>query len=160
MKRFRFLCILTFLSNIFHRCPGSSHNMAFSTLKYREESSDLKTQTITNTGAAGIFPAIYRNKIVFTTPEEDINQDLNGDGKILGNVIHTLELGTEHEIYENTITFYLWEAWSGQDLNGDGDRSDPIMSFRGDWISTCVMPWRIRDNCGIFLYFLGFFDRL
>lgn len=96
------------------------------------------TQAITNIGAVGKYPSIYGNRIVFTTDEQDVNQDLNGDGTILGNVIryydletgnvvNTRQFGTEPDIYEDTITFYLWERWTGQDLNGDGDSSDPIV---------------------------------
>ncbi len=99
---------------------------------------NLETQTITNTGAVGSYPSIYGNRIVFTTEEQDINQDLNGDGKILGNVIrycdlktgrviNTRQLGTEPDIYEDTITSYLWESWTGRDINGDGDQSDSIV---------------------------------
>jgi len=98
---------------------------------------DLETQIVVNTGAVGTYPALYGNRIVFATPEGEINQDLNGDGKIIGNIIryydlemgevvNTKELGTEPDIYEDTITFYFWEHWTVQDLNGDGDLDDPI----------------------------------
>jgi len=100
---------------------------------------DVTTQTVTNTGAVGQFPALYGSRIAFTTAESDVGQDLNSDGKILGNVIryydlstgqvvNTGELGTEPDIYEDTISFYLWEGWADADLNGDGDQSDPIVS--------------------------------
>jgi hypothetical protein len=100
---------------------------------------DVTTQTVTNTGAVGQFPALYGSRIAFTTAESDVGQDLNSDGKILGNVIryydlstgqvvNTGELGTEPDIYEDTISFYLWESWADADLNGDGDQSDPIVS--------------------------------
>lgn len=95
---------------------------------------DLKTKTITNTGAVGIYPSLYGNKAVFTTSEEKLNKDLNGDGRILGNVVryydlktsevvNTQKLGLEPDIFDNTITFYLWEHWTSQDLNGDGYQS-------------------------------------
>jgi hypothetical protein len=100
---------------------------------------DLDTQAVVNTGAVGRCPALYKRRIVFTTPEEDVNQDLNGDGKILGNVIqfydletervtNTQKLGTLPDIYENTISFYLWEKWAGQDSNGDKDLNDPLFN--------------------------------
>lgn len=99
---------------------------------------DLESQTIINTGAVGYYPAIHGDRIAFTTPERDVNQDLNGDGRILAEIIryydlesdcvvNTRQLGSEPDIYEDTITFYLWERWIGQDLNGDGDQSDPIV---------------------------------
>ena len=101
-------------------------------------SYDLETKTITNTRAVGRYPALHGNRIVFTTSEKAVNQDLNGDNKIFGNIIryydlktshmvNTQQLGTEPDIYEDTITFYLWERWTGRDLNGDGDLSDPIV---------------------------------
>lgn len=100
-------------------------------------SYDLETQAMVNTGAVGRYPALYKTRIVFTTPEEDVNQDLNEDGKILGNVIryydletekviNTQKLGTVPDVYENTISFYLWEKWAGQDSNGDKDLNDPF----------------------------------
>lgn len=99
---------------------------------------DFETQTIINTGAVGNYPSIYGNRIVFTTEEREVNQDLNGDGKIRGNiisyydletckVINTQQPGTEPDIYEDTITFYLWERWAGRDLDGDGNYKDPIV---------------------------------
>ena len=99
---------------------------------------DLETRTITNTGAVGLYPAINGSRIVFATPENDIYQDLNGDDKILGEIIryydletgcliNTGTLGTQPSIYGNTITFFLWEKWVGRDLNGDRDQSDPIV---------------------------------
>lgn len=99
---------------------------------------DLETKITTHTNAVGIFPAIYQSFIAFTTPEDDINQDLNGDDKICGKVIryydlrtsqviNTQKLGTEPDIYGVTITYYLWEHWAGRDLDGDGDWSDPII---------------------------------
>lgn len=101
-------------------------------------SYDLETQTITNTGAVGFYPAIFGSWIVFATRECDINQDLNRDDRILGEIIryydletghlvNTCKLGTQPSIYGNTITFYLWERWADQDLNGDRDQSDPIV---------------------------------
>lgn len=101
---------------------------------------DLTTRAVTNTGAvSNLFPAIYGNRIAFATPESAVNQDLNGDGKIVGDVIqyydlttgqviNTRELGTEPDIYEDTISYYLWESWTAADLNGDGDQGDPIVS--------------------------------
>ena len=76
---------------------------------------DLETQTITNTGAVGFYPAIYGSRIVFATRECDICQDLNGDDKILGEIIryydletglliNTGRLGTQPDIHGNTIT--------------------------------------------------------
>lgn len=99
---------------------------------------NLKTQTTTNTKAIGRYPVLCGNRIVFTTPEKTVNQDLNGDGRILGSVIryydletgrvvNTQQLGTEPSIYGDTITFYLWEDWTEQDINGDGDLNDPIV---------------------------------
>lgn len=99
---------------------------------------DLANQTVTNTGAIGRYPALHGSRIAFATRERAVNQDLNGDGKILGNVIryydletgqvvNTHKLGTEPDIYDGTISFYLWENWAAQDLNGDGDQSDPIV---------------------------------
>ena len=99
---------------------------------------DLESHTLLNTRAIGRYPAIFGNRITFTTPEEDVNQDLNGDGKILGNVIryydinaneivNTHELGTEPDIYNDTITFYVWEHWINRDLDGDGNFNDPIV---------------------------------
>jgi hypothetical protein len=124
---------------------------------------DLETQTITNTGVVGIFPTLYGTCIAFTTPEEDINADLNGDGRIFGNVIHyydlktekvvnTRELGTEPDIYGDTVTFYLWENWTGQDLNGDGDLSDPIL---GTYQITAVEKATASLEIGIFLALLA-----
>ena len=99
---------------------------------------DLETQTITNTGAVGYYPSLHGSRLAFTTPEYDFDQDQNGDGKTLGNIIryydlktgqvvNTRKLGTEPDIYEDTIAYYLWEYWIGQDLNYDGDQSDPIV---------------------------------
>ena len=99
---------------------------------------DLTTKTVTNTSAVGEYPIVYGNRIVFTTPEKNVKQDLNGDGKIFGSVIlyydldtrqmiNTLQLGIEPDIYGDTISFYLWEEWIGLDFNGDGDLCDPIM---------------------------------
>ncbi|MGC1123223.1 MAG: hypothetical protein WBA22_19230 [Candidatus Methanofastidiosia archaeon] len=99
---------------------------------------DLKTQKISNTGAAGFYPVIYGDTIAFTVSEKDVGKDLNVDGKILGNVIHyysletesvinTRELGTEPDIFEDTITYYVWEHWIGKDLNEDGDLDDSVL---------------------------------
>jgi hypothetical protein len=99
---------------------------------------DLETQKISNTGAAGFYPVIYGDTIAFTVSEKDVGKDLNGDGKILGNVIHyysletesvinTRELGTEPDIFEDTITYYVWEHWIGKDLNEDGDLDDSVL---------------------------------
>lgn len=99
---------------------------------------NLETTTTTNTGAVGRYPAIYGNRIAFTTSEKAVNCDLNGDGTIMGSVIHfydlksghvvnTRQLGTEPDIYGDTVTFYLKEQWTGRDLNFDGDLSDPIV---------------------------------
>jgi hypothetical protein len=99
---------------------------------------DMTTGIVHNTEMAGIYPALYGDRIAFTTPERYVNQDLNGDSRIQGNVIHhcnlktghivnTQQLGTEPDIYDDTITFYLLEHWAGKDLNRDGDLSDPIV---------------------------------
>jgi hypothetical protein len=99
---------------------------------------DLETQKILNTGAAGFYPVIYGDTIAFTVSEGNVGKDLNGDGKILGNVIHyysletesvinTRELGTEPDIFEDTITYYVWEHWMGKDLNEDGDLDDSVL---------------------------------
>jgi hypothetical protein len=101
---------------------------------------DIKTQTMTNTGAVGRYPALYGDRIAFATSEADINQDLNGDGKILGNVIryynlktgnvvNTWKLGNKPDIYGDVITFYVWEHWAGKDFNNDGDFNDPIVDI-------------------------------
>lgn len=113
---------------------------------------DLKTQTLTNTGVVGRYPAIHGNRIVFTTPEKAVNQDQNGDGKILGSVIryhnlktgrvvNTRELGTEPDIYGDTITYYLWEHWKDQDFNCDGDMIDPI-------VNTCQISVEKKATAG------------
>lgn len=99
---------------------------------------DLETEILLNTGAVGVFPALYGDRIAFATPEEDVNKDLNGDGKFLGSVIcyydlktgqtvNTKKLGTKPDIYENTISFSLWEHWISRDLNSDGDLGDLLM---------------------------------
>ncbi|MGC1121594.1 MAG: WD40 repeat domain-containing protein [Candidatus Methanofastidiosia archaeon] len=101
---------------------------------------DLETQSIADTGAVGRHPALYGELIVFSTREQDVNQDLNGDGRISGDVIryydiktgclvNTQKLGTEPCIFDNTITFYQWEYWTGQDINRDGDTNDPIVGM-------------------------------
>lgn len=101
---------------------------------------DIKTQTITNTGAVGRYPALYGDRIAFATSEADISQDLNGDGKILGNVIryynlktghvvNTWKLGNKPDIYGDIVTFYVWEHWAGKDFNNDGDFNDPIVDI-------------------------------
>jgi hypothetical protein len=101
---------------------------------------DLTTQVINNTQMVGICPALYGDRIAFTTPERYANQDLNGDGKILGNVIHyydlktchvvnTRQLGTEPAIYDSTITFFFLERWAGQDFDSDGSLSDSIVDI-------------------------------
>lgn len=119
---------------------------------------DLETQTLINTGIVGRYPAFYGSRIAFTTPEVNVNQDLNEDGRIMGSVIryydlrtgkisNTHQLGTEPDIYGDTITFYLWEKWIGEDLNGDGDMSDPI-------VDTCQITEakRITMNLKIWLF--------
>ena len=99
---------------------------------------NLETQTVTSTNAVGRYPSFYRNRIVFSTPERDVNLDLNGDGKIMGSVIryydvqigrviNTQKLGTEPDIYGDTITSYMYEQWVDQDLNHDGDLRDTIV---------------------------------
>lgn len=99
---------------------------------------NLETQTVTNTNAIGKYPSFYRNRIVFSTPERDVNLDLNGDGKIMGSVIryydmqigrviNTQKLGTEPDIYGDTITSYMYEQWVDQDLNQDGDLRDTVV---------------------------------
>ncbi|MBU7013544.1 MAG: S-layer family protein [Theionarchaea archaeon] len=101
-------------------------------------SYDLETQKISNTGAAGIYPVVYGDTIAFTVREQDAGIDLNGDGQLLGNVIHcysfetgsvinTQKLGTEPDIFDGTITYYVWEHWMGKDLNGDGDLDDSVL---------------------------------
>ncbi|MBU7015566.1 MAG: hypothetical protein HXS52_14205 [Theionarchaea archaeon] len=101
---------------------------------------DLNDQILTNTGAVGRSPALHGDRIVFATPEGDVAQDLNGDGKILGSVIryydlesgrvvNTQKLGTEPDIYDDTIAFYFFEHWVGRDFNGDGDQAEPIVGI-------------------------------
>lgn len=101
---------------------------------------NLAAQTIANTSAVGRYPVLHGNRIVFMTPERSVNQDLNGDSRILGSVIryydlekgyvvNTQELGTEPDIYDDTIAFYLWEHWIAMDLSGDGDQYDPIVGI-------------------------------
>ncbi len=115
---------------------------------------NLETQTVTSTGAVGMYPAVYKNYIAFATPEEDINKDLNGDGKFLGNVIqyynsrtgnvvNTQKLGTEPDIDDDTITFYLWEMWACQDINGNGSLNDPIIGTYRIAVTEMVIvcPW-------------------
>lgn len=101
---------------------------------------DIETKTLVNTGAVGVFPTSDGNKIVFSTQEESVEEDLNKDGKILGNVIryydletgqtvNTMKMGTKPDIYENVVSFSLWEYWTGQDLNNDGDMNDLVMDI-------------------------------
>ncbi|MBU6998675.1 MAG: hypothetical protein HXS41_13955 [Theionarchaea archaeon] len=99
---------------------------------------DLESQKISDTGAAGFYPVVYGDIIAFTVSEQDAEKDLNGDGQILGNVIHyynirtgavvsTGKLGTEPDIFDGTITYYVWERWMGTDLNEDGDVDDSVL---------------------------------
>ncbi|MGC1119938.1 MAG: hypothetical protein WBA22_02490 [Candidatus Methanofastidiosia archaeon] len=99
---------------------------------------NLKTRDIVNTGAVGRYPALNEDYIVFTTSEADLREDLNGDGKILGDVIryydidkhtvvNTRHLGTEPDIYKNTVSCYIWENWTDQDSNDDGNLDDPYL---------------------------------
>jgi len=101
---------------------------------------DISTGALVNTGAIGLYPAIYGNTIAFTTSEFAVDQDLDGDGETRtqviryydiasGRVMNTGKAGTEPDVYENTISFYTWERWVAQDLNGDGDTSDPIVQY-------------------------------
>jgi hypothetical protein len=99
---------------------------------------ELASRVLRNTGAVGSFPAICGDRIVFSTPEESVNVDLNGDGLIwgdviryydlsLGHVVNTQELGTEPDCYGDMISYYQWEFWTGIDLNGDGDQNDSLV---------------------------------
>ncbi|MGD2247299.1 MAG: hypothetical protein PVF58_02760 [Candidatus Methanofastidiosia archaeon] len=134
---------------------------------------NLETQVITNTGAVGRYPALYGTCIVFTTPEEDVTQDLNGDKKILGNVIryydletekvvNTHKLGTEPDIYKNTISFYLWEKWTEQDFTGDKDLNDPFVKTYQITVTDATMNPKIWLFAALLVIggFIGYFRRI
>jgi len=101
---------------------------------------DLIRNEVINTGAVGRYPALWGSRIAFTTDEEAIGKDLNGDfdtkDRVIryyelkaGRVFNTGRLGTEPDIYEDTTSFYLYESWSELDLSGDGDWGDPIVQI-------------------------------
>ena len=98
------------------------------------------SNTVTTTNAVGDYPVISNGQIAFSTMESRVNEDLNGDGVMRGEVIrfyviasnsigNTGELGTEPDIYQGSISFYYWENWAGTDVNGDGDMNDPIIGL-------------------------------
>lgn len=134
---------------------------------------DLETQKITNTGAVGKYPAVYGDRIAFATREWDVTQDLNGDGKILGDVIryyhlktcqmvNTRQLGTEPDVYDDTITFYLLERWTGRDLSNDGDKTDAVVDTYQISVTRMVMAGSEIVPFLVFLVILGtiaYFER-
>ncbi|MBI1729374.1 T9SS type A sorting domain-containing protein [Candidatus Acetothermia bacterium] len=101
---------------------------------------DIASGQVQDTAAVGDYPVLYGSQIAFSTKESSLKQDLNGDGKIAGEVVrfyntsnsttyNTKELGTEPDIFQGKISYYVWENWAGKDLNGDGDTSDPILGL-------------------------------
>lgn len=123
---------------------------------------DVETRSLVNTMAVGIFPSCYGNRIVFATPEEKANDDLNRDGRILGDVIryydlntgeviNTQILGTEPDIHDDMITFCSWEEWAGQDHNGDGDLDDPILGTYQVMAAKTIIG---RSEIGLFMALL------
>ena len=103
---------------------------------------DLSTGRVTNTATVGRYPIMWGDRVAFATAEATIDDDLNGDGQVIGSVIrvydmasdriiNTEQLGTEPDIYQGTLSSYRWERWTNDDLNRDGDTSDPIVqSYR------------------------------
>jgi len=99
---------------------------------------DLDSGEVSNTYAVGMWPALHGTRIAFQTAERELGQDLNKDGRIMGNVIrhfdlrtkevfNTRRLGNEPSIYQDLISFYTFESWEATDLNHDGDHADAIV---------------------------------
>jgi len=91
----------------------------------------IETGIVTDTGAVGRRPAIYEDRIVFTTPETDLQEDLNGDGDLDDLVIryhdlvdhvttNTRATGDWPAIYGDVVVFSTLEASVSADLDGDG----------------------------------------
>ncbi|MFQ5795827.1 MAG: hypothetical protein ACE5JP_12345 [Candidatus Bipolaricaulia bacterium] len=99
---------------------------------------DIPRRTVTNTGAVGMDPTIYGDIVAFSTSEERIGEDLDGDGVLFAQVIRYYDLnsGTVHNtgvvgaapaIYERTIAFQTEESIVGRDLNDDFDAEDVVI---------------------------------
>jgi len=83
---------------------------------------DVADDRMINTGQAGVDPAIYGHRIVFSQGRSILYHDLSD-----GRTYATGQLGAEPDIYEETVTSYVWEGWVGADLSGDRDQYDPIV---------------------------------
>jgi hypothetical protein len=101
---------------------------------------DISTDSITNTGVVGRWPAVSGNIIAFSSHEEDGGVDLNGDGDTedhviryydisTGSVTNTGMVGSQPAVSGNIIAFTTYELLIGQDLNGDGDISDTVIGY-------------------------------
>jgi hypothetical protein len=108
---------------------------------------DLSTDTLTNAGVVGRWPAVSGNIIAFTTWEAAISKDLSGDGDWQDWVIRYYDISTgtvtntgaqvdtwssteRNAVSGSIIAFALRESWPGNvDQNGDGDTSDHVIMY-------------------------------
>lgn len=109
---------------------------------------DLSVAMVTNTGAEGWGPSIYNDIIAFTTYEEAVNVDLNGDGDTADTVIRYYNVsagtltntgavggiplfgeGSIPSTYSNIIAFTTLEWMINIDLNGDQDLDDTVIRY-------------------------------
>ncbi len=100
---------------------------------------DLTTGKVHDTGAVGSHPAVWGRYIVFETQEQQIKQDLNGDGDRRDTVIRYFDretqqvfssglVGYDPDLYRETVAFWSYEPELKQDLNSDGDLHDPVVT--------------------------------
>lgn len=101
---------------------------------------DLRAQTVTNLGIVGRDARLWGNRLAFVTAEQELGEDLNGDGDrddriiraydlIKERAINTGAVGVNPAIYEDLVAFSTTESLAGEDLNGDGLRTTQVIRY-------------------------------
>lgn len=104
---------------------------------------DMRTRTLTNTGAEGRGPSVDGNMIAFSTSESedwgagvDLNMDGDKNDTVIryydlrtGRVTNTRAAGSNPSLDGDIIAFETPEISVGVDLNGDGDTLDGVIRY-------------------------------
>ena len=94
------------------------------------------------------LPVSTDERVFFLVPESDQGRDLNRDGDLLDDVLHSYDARTgvsrgtslassfdANHVEGDYVAFRVDERRQGADLNGDGDTEDGIL-FVADWSAT------------------------
>ncbi|MBI4016838.1 MAG: thrombospondin type 3 repeat-containing protein [Candidatus Aenigmarchaeota archaeon] len=103
---------------------------------------EVSTKKVINTQAAGENATRVDDFIVFQTPEEQLNTDMNQDGDVTDVIIRTYSIATNQIISQyipgsppisssrtKAAAFITEEVSARTDLNNDGDTEDAIIQY-------------------------------